>query len=129
MSQITKPFLFPALSQETDGQQRNIIEEIHNLSTLLPLSEVARESTSENLSKLQFVRLSIFNLCDSTEDQERELDQVKPKQKSQQKAFQTVNNQNKERWAILWDKICSPQANVEGIRIDTLEYLLHAEQI
>ena len=37
--------------------------------------------------------LSIFNLCDSTDDLERELDYVTEQQASQQKAFQTVQDQ------------------------------------
>ena len=38
--------------------------------------------------------LSFFSLSDSTEDLERELDQVTKQQKTQQQTFQTVQDQN-----------------------------------
>ena len=45
--------------------------------------------------------LSIFNLCDSIECLERELDQVTKQLKTQQQAFQTNQDQNKEKLALL----------------------------
>ena len=68
--------------------------------------------------------LSIFNLCDSTEELERELDQVTKQQKTQQKAFQTVQDQNKEKLALLRDKISLTQESVEKIKEDTYTHIL-----
>ena len=45
--------------------------------------------------------LSIFNLWDSTEDLARELDQVTKHQKTQQQAFNIVQDQNNEKLALL----------------------------
>ena len=45
--------------------------------------------------------ISIFNPCNSTEELEPELDQVTKQQKTQQKAFQTVQDQNNEKLALL----------------------------
>ena len=63
--------------------------------------------------------LSVFNLCDSTEELERELDQVTKQQKTQQKAFQTVQDQNNEKLALLRDEIRLTQESVEKIKEDT----------
>ena len=63
--------------------------------------------------------LSIFNLCDSPEELERELDQVTKQQKTQQKAFQTVKDQNNEKLALLRDDIRLTQESVEKIKEDT----------
>ena len=63
--------------------------------------------------------LSIFNLCDSTEDLERELDQVTKQQKTQQQEFQTVQDQNNEKLALRRDETRLTQESVEKIREDT----------
>ena len=63
--------------------------------------------------------LSIFNLCDSTEDLERQLDQVSSQQETQQQAFQTVEYQNNEKLALRQDEIHLTQEGVEKIKEDT----------
>ena len=71
--------------------------------------------------------LSIFNLCDSTEDLERELDQVTKQQNAQQQAFQIVQDQNNEKLALLLDEIRLTQESVEEVKDDTythISYLL-----
>ena len=71
--------------------------------------------------------LSIFSLCDSTEELERELDQVTKQQKTQQQAFQKVHDQNNEKVALLRDEIRLTQEKVEKIKDDTysqISYML-----
>ena len=67
--------------------------------------------------------LSIFNLCESTEDLERELDQVTKQQKTQQQAFQTVQDQNNEKLALLRGEIRLTQEKVEKIKEDTYTHI------
>ena len=67
--------------------------------------------------------LSIFNLCDSTEDLKRELDQVTKEQKTQQQAFQAVIDRNYEKLALLRDEIRLTQETVEKNNDDTYTHI------
>ena len=53
----------------------------------------------------------------------RELDQVTKQQKTQQKLFQTVQDQNNEKLALLRDQIRSTQESVEKIKEDTYAHI------
>ena len=57
--------------------------------------------------------LSIFNLCHYTEVLERELDQVTKQHRTQPKAFETIQDQNSEKLALLRDEIRLTQEGVE----------------
>ena len=50
---------------------------------------------------------------------ERELDKVTKQQKTQQQAFQTVQDRNNEKFALLRDEIRLTQKSVEKIKEDT----------
>ena len=67
--------------------------------------------------------LSIFNRCDSTEELERELNQVTKQQKTQKQALQTVQDQNNEKLALLRDEIRLTQESVEKIKEDTYTHI------
>ena len=66
---------------------------------------------------------SIFNLCDSTEDLERELNHVTKQQKTQQQAFQTVQDQKNEKLALLRDENPFTKESVEKIKEDTYTHI------
>ena len=72
---------------------------------------------------MQHATHSIFNLCDSTEDLERELYQVTKQQKTQQQAFLTVQDQNNEKLALLRDEIRLTQKSVERIKENTYTHI------
>ena len=61
----------------------------------------------------------IFNLCDFTEELERELDQLTKQKKAQQQAFQMVQDKNNEKFALLRDEIRLTQESLERIKNDT----------
>ena len=67
--------------------------------------------------------LSSFNLCDSTQDIKRELDQVTKQQKTQQPAFQTVQDQKNEKFTPLRDEVRLMQESVEQIKEDTYAHI------
>ena len=68
--------------------------------------------------------LSIFNLCDdSAEELKRERDQVTKQQKTQQKAFQTVQDRNNEKLALLRDEIHLTPESAEKIKEDTYTHI------
>ena len=56
---------------------------------------------------------------------ERELDQVTKQQKTQQKAFQTVQDQNNEKLSLLRDEIRLTQESVEKIKEDNYTHISH----
>ena len=58
---------------------------------------------------------------------ERELDQVTEQQRTQQQAFQTVQDQNNEKLALLQDEIRLTQESVEKIKEDSYKtHVLYA---
>ena len=67
--------------------------------------------------------LSNFNLSDSTDDLERELDLVTKQQKTQQQAFQTVQDQNNKKLALLRDQFHLTQESLEKIKEDTYTHI------
>ena len=69
---------------------------------------------------------SNFFPCDSTKELERELDQVTKQQKTQQQAFQKMQNQNNEKLALLRDEISLTQESVEKTKEDNHTQFLHA---
>ena len=73
------------------------------------------------------IALSIFNLCDSTEELERELERMTKKWKTQtqQQAFETVQNQNNEKLALLRDENLLTQESMEEIKDDTYSHILY----
>ena len=54
---------------------------------------------------------------------ERELDQVTKQQKTQQKAFQTVQDQNNGKLALLQDEIRLTQKSAEKTKEDTYKHI------
>ena len=68
--------------------------------------------------------LSIFKLCDSTEDLERELDQVTKQQKTHQQVFQTVRDQNNEKPALFQDETRLTQESLEKIKTILIHIIL-----
>ena len=54
---------------------------------------------------------------------ERELDQFTEQQKTQQQAFQTVQDQNHEKLALLRDEIRLTQESVEKIKEDSYKHM------
>ena len=129
LSTIAESFFPPASSLVTPRQRRSIEEdEPHNRTRRLigAVSALAAGTgfiLGEPIKDAACNALSIFNLCDSTEDLERELDQVTKQQKTQQQAFQTVQDQNNEKLALLQDKIRLTQESVERIKEDTYTHI------
>ena len=127
MSAIAESFFTPAASLGTPQQRRSTEEdEPHNRTRRL-IGAVAALAAGTGFSLGEPINacnaLSIFFLCDSTEDLERELDQVTKQQKTQQEAFQTVQDQNNEKLASLRDELRLTQESVERIREDAYTHI------
>ena len=129
LSAIAESFFPPASSLGTPRQRRSIEEdEPHNRTRRLigavpALAAGTGFILSEPIKDAACNALSIFVLCDSTEDLEREFDQVTKQQKTEQQAFQTVQDQNNEKLALLRDKIRLTQESVERINEDTYRHI------
>ena len=131
---VAECFFPPETSPEITRQRRSIDEdEPHNRTRRL-IGAVAALAAGTGFILGELIKdaacnaLSIFNLCDSTEDSERELDQVTKQQKTQQKAFQTVQDQNNKKLAVVRDEILLTQESVEKIKEDTythISYMLY----
>ena len=111
LSDVVESFFPPESSRGTTRQRRSIDEdEPHNRRRQL-IGAVAALATGtvfilgEPIKAADCNAFSIFNLCDSTENLERDLDQVTKQQKTQQQAFQTVQDQNNVKLALLRDEI------------------------
>ena len=109
LSDVAESFFPPESSPGSTRQRRSKDEdEPHNRTRRL-IGAVAALAAGTGFILGEPIRdapcnaFSIFNLCDSTDDLKRELDQVTKQQKSQQQAFQTVQGQNNEKVAILCD--------------------------
>ena len=124
-SAIAESFFPPVESLGTPRQSRSIDEEEPHNRTRRLIGAVATLAAGtgfilgEPIKDAVCNALSFFNLCDSTEDLERELDQVTKQQKTQQKAFQTVQDQNNEKLALVRDEILLTQESVERTKQDT----------
>ena len=100
ISHVAESSFPPESSPGTTRKRRSIYEEEPHSRTRRLIGAVAAVAAGTGFILGELIKdaacnaLSIFLLCDSTEDLERELDQVTKQQKTQQKAFQTVQDQN-----------------------------------
>ena len=133
LSAIAESFFPPIASLGTSRQRRSTAEEETHNRTRRLIGAVAALAAGtgfilgEPIKDAACNALSIFNLCDSTEELERELDQVAKQQKTQQQAFQMVQDKNNEKLALLRDEIRLTQESVERIKNDTylrISYML-----
>ena len=122
LSDVAESFFPPEPSPGTTRHRRSIDEdEPHNRTRRLIAAVAALAAGTgfilgEPIKDAACNALSICNLCSSTEEMERELDQVTKQQRTQQQAFQTVQDQNNEKFALLEDEICLTQESVEKIK-------------
>ena len=129
LSAIAESFFPPVASLGTPRQRQSIdVEEPHNrtrrlIGAVAALAAGTGFLLGEPIKDAACNALSIFNLCDSTKDLERELDEVTKEQKTQQQAFQTVQDQNNEKLALLRDEIRLTQKSVERIKTDTYTHI------
>ena len=129
LSTIAESFFPPVESLGNHRQRRSIDEEApHNRTRRLIGAVAALTSGTGSILGVPIKdaacnALSIFILCVSTEDLEREIDQVTKQQKTQQQAFQTVQDQNNEKLALLRDEIRLTQESVERIKEDTYSHI------
>ena len=124
LSAIAKSFFPPESSPGTSRQKRSTAEEEPHNRTRRLIGAVAALAAGTGF--INFA-LSIFNICDSTEELERELAQVTKQQKTQQQAFHMVQDKNNEKLALLRDEIRLTQKSVERIKNDTylrISYML-----
>ena len=133
LSDVAESFFPPESSPGATRQRRSMDEEApHNRTRrLIGAVEALAAGTGFILGEpnkdAACNTLSVFNICDSTEELERELDQVTKQQTTQQKAFQTVQGLNNENLALLRAEIRLTQESVEKIKDDTythISYLL-----
>ena len=133
LSANAESFFPPIASLGTSRQRRSTAEEETHNRTRRLIGAVAALAAGtgfilgEPIKDAACNALSIFNLCDSTEELERELDQVAKQQKTQQQAFQMVQDKNNEKLALLRDEIRLTQESVERIKNDTylrISYML-----
>ena len=131
LSEVAESFFPPDSAQGTTRQRRSLDEdEPHNrtrrlIGAVAALAAGTGFILGEPIKDAACNALSIFNLCDSTEDLERELDQVTKQQKLQKQAFQTVQDKNNEKLALLRDEIRLTQESVEKIKEDTYTHITH----
>ena len=124
LSAIAESFVPPAASLGIPRQRRSIEEDAPHNRTRQLIGAVAALAAgtgfilAETIKNVACNALSIFNLCDSTEELERELDQVTKQQKTQQQAFQMVQDKNNEKLALLRDEIRLTQESAERIKND-----------
>ena len=133
LSDAAESFFPPESSTGTTRQRRSLDEdEPHNrtrrlIGAVAALAAGIEFILGEPIKEAACNALSILKLCDSTEDLEREPDQVAKQQKTQQQASQTVQGQKNEILALLRDEIRLIQASVEKIKEDTstrISYML-----
>ena len=133
VSAIAESFFPPTASLGNSRQRRSIAEEeLHNRTRRLIGAVAALAAGTEfilgkPIKDVACNALSIFDLCDSTEELERELDQVTKQQKTHQQAFQMVQDKNNEKLALLRDEIRLTQESFERIKNDTyirISYML-----
>ena len=98
LSAIAESFFPPTASIGTSRQRRSTAEEGPHNTTRWLIGAVAALAAGIGfilggpIKDVACNALSIFNLCDSTEELERELDQVTNQQKTQPQAFQMVQD-------------------------------------
>ena len=129
LSGITESFFQPESSPGTTPRRRSIDDDEPQNRTRRLIGAVAALTAGtgfilgEPIKNAACNKLSIFNLCYSTENLERELNQVTKLQKAQQQAFQTVQDQNNEKFVLLRDKIRATQESVRKIKDDTYTHI------
>ena len=129
---IAESFLPTKSSPRTSRKRRSTAEEEPQNRTRWLIGAVAALRGTgfilgEPIKDVACNALSIFILCDSTEELERELAQVTKQQKTQQQAFQMVQDKNNEKLALLRDEIRLTQESIERIKKDTylrISYML-----
>ena len=125
LSDVAKYLFPPDSSPGTTRRRRSINEdEPHNRTRRFigPVPTLATGTgfiLGETIKDAACKPFSIFDLCNSTEDLERKLDQVNKQQYTQQKAFQTVQGRNNEKLALFRDALRKTQESVERIMEDT----------
>ena len=133
LSAIPESFFPPESSPRTSRQRRSTAEEERHNRTRRLIGAVAALAAGtgfilgEPIKDVACNALSIFILGDSTEELERELDQVIKQQKTQQQAFQMVQDKNNEKLALLRDEIRLTQESVKQFKDDTytrISYML-----
>ena len=133
LSAIAGSFFPPESSPRTSRQRRSTAEEEPHNRTRRLIGAVAALAAGtgfilgEPIKDVACNALSIFNLCNSTEELEREFDQLTKQQKTQQQAFQMVQDKNNEKLALLRDEIHLTQESVERIKNGTylrISYML-----
>ena len=124
LSAVAESFFSPVASPRTPRQRCSIDEEEPHKRQRWLIGAVAALAAGtgfilgEPIKYAACNALSSFNLCDSTDELERELEQVTKQQKTQQQAFQRVQDQNNEKLALLKAKIRLTQESVERIKED-----------
>ena len=128
-SDVAESFFQPESSPGTTRRRRSVDEnQPHNRSRRLSGAVAALAAGTEfilwePIKDAACNALSIFIVCDITEELERELGQVTKQQKTQQQAFQTVKDQNNEKLALLRDEIRLTQESVEKVKEDTYTHI------
>ena len=111
LSDVAEAFFPPESSSGTTCRRRSMDgKEPHNrrrrlIGAVAAIAAGTGFILGEPIKDAACNALSIFNLCDSTEELKRELDHVTKQQKTQQKAFRTVQDQNNEKLALLRNEI------------------------
>ena len=133
LSAFAESFFPPTASLGTSRQKRSTDEEEPHNRTRRLIGAVAALAAGtgfilrEPIKDVACNALSIFNICDSTEELERQVDQVIKQQKTQQQAFQMVQDKNNEKLALLRYEIRLTHESVERIKNDTylrISYML-----
>ena len=129
LSAIAQSFFPPVASIGTHRQRRSIDEEAPHNRTRRLIGAVAELAAGtgfilgEPIKDAACNALSIFILCDSIEDLDREVNQLTKQQNTQKRAFQRVQDQNNEKLALLRDEIRLTQESVERIKEDTYTHI------
>ena len=102
---------------EPQNRKRRLIDAV----AALPVG--TRFSVGEPFKETACNALSIFFLCDSREHLDWKLDQVTKRQVTQQQASETVQDRNKEKFALLRDETRLTQKSVERTREETYAHI------
>ena len=127
LSAVAESFFPPVASLGTLRQRRSIVEEEPHNRTRRLIGAVAALAAGtgfilgEPIKDAACNALSIFNICDSTEKLERELDQVNKQQRHNNR--HSVQDQNNEKLALLRDEIRLTQESVERNIEDTYTHI------
>ena len=131
MSVIAESFFPPESSPGTTGRRCSIVEdEPHNRTRRL-IGAVAALATGTEFILGKPIKyaacnaFSDFSLCESTENLEREVDQVTKQEKKQQQAFRTVEDPNNGNLTLLREEICLTPQGVERFKEDTYAHIFY----